>query len=150
MIKRIFQVTESNNSLSSVLLLLRTITGIAMMMHGWSKIQNPFGWMPADGPMHIPASFQFLAALSEFAGGAALILGFLNPVTNLGIAITMIVAVYFHMIVRGDPFVNPKGGSYELALVYLGINILFIVTGPGKFSVDRLLFGKSSTNKGSD
>lgn len=127
---------------STALLLLRLIVGAAFVLHGWGKIQTPFNWMPSQAPVHIPGFFQFFAALSEFGGGIALILGLLTPIASLGIGCTMSVAVHMHMIVRRDPFVNSTGGmSYEPALVYLGISILFLALGPGKFSLDKKIFG---------
>ena len=47
------------------LLVLRLIAGSALMQHGWSKIQNPFGWMNAFNP-GMPAPLQGLAALVDF------------------------------------------------------------------------------------
>ena len=55
------------------LLLLRLVVGAAFLFHGWSKIHNPWGWMGAGSSM--PGILQSLAALSEFGGGMALILG---------------------------------------------------------------------------
>src|SRR3989338_11516043 len=102
---------------STALLLLRLIVGAAFVLHGWGKIQHPFGWMGPEAT--IPGVFQFLAAISEFGGGLAWILGLLTPIASLGIGCTMTVAVYMHLIVRQDPFVNRTGGSsYEPALVY--------------------------------
>lgn len=130
-------------SASTALLLLRLIVGAAFVIHGWGKIQHPFNWMPPQAPVQIPSFFQFLAALSEFGGGIALILGFLTPLASLGLISTMTVAVYFHMIVNKDPFVSHAAGgmSYEPALVYLSIAILFLALGPGKFSLDKKIFG---------
>ena len=143
MIKRIFQISSQSIPASSVLLILRLAVGIAFMYHGWGKIQNPFGWVPPEAPMQIPAVFQFLAAFSEFGGGIALVLGLLTPLNAFGMGITMSVAVYLHMIVLKDPYVNQKGGgSYELALIYLCIAILFFVVGPGKYSMDSIIFGE--------
>src|SRR6476660_9665973 len=85
------------------LLALRLVVGTAFMMHGWGKIQHPFGWMPPDAP--VPAVLQALAALSEFGGGLAWIVGLLTPLACLGILGTMSVALRFH-ISRGDPFVG--------------------------------------------
>ena len=129
---------------STALLALRLIAGIAFTMHGWGKIQHPFNWMPAEAPVHIPGIFQFLAAFSEFGGGIAWVLGLLTPLASLGIACTMTVAVYMHMIVFKDPFVSnaPGAGSYEPALVYLGVALLILAAGPGKFSLDAKLFGE--------
>ena len=59
-----------------------------------------------------------------------------------GYEITMTVAVCTHVFMMGDPFVNPTGGrSFEPALVYWGIAILFLAAGPGKFALDRKFFG---------
>ncbi|QQR80617.1 MAG: DoxX family protein [Deltaproteobacteria bacterium] len=129
-------------SASAALLVLRLITGVAFMIHGWGKIQTPFSWMPPEAP--IPAFLQFLAALSEFGGGLALILGLLTPLASFGIFCTMSFAVNMHMVVMKHPFVStaPGGMSYEPALVYWGISLLLLLTGAGKFSLDRKIFGE--------
>ena len=128
---------------SAALLLLRLIVGAAFVIHGWGKIQTPMNWMPAEAPVHVPGLFQLLAAVSEFGGGIALILGLLTPLAMLGLISTMAVAVYMQLVIFKAPFVSSTGGSsYEPALGYLGIAILFLAIGPGKFSLDRLLFGE--------
>lgn len=110
------------------------------MTHGWGKIQNPLGWMGPDA--FAPPVFQALAALSEFGGGLAWVIGFLTPLASLGILSTMVVAIYTHAVMRGDPFVSQTGGpSYELALVYFSIALLLLTAGPGKYSLDRRFFG---------
>ncbi|MBI4115592.1 MAG: DoxX family protein [Candidatus Omnitrophica bacterium] len=143
-IKHLLQPVPQSAFASTALLLLRLIAGAAFVFHGWGKIQTPFGWMGPEAT--IPAFFQFLAAISEFGGGIAWIIGLLTPIASLGIGCTMTVAVHMHMLVRHDPFVNLTGGlSYEPALVYLGIAILFLVLGPGKFSLDKKIFGERGT-----
>src|ERR1044071_3379761 len=59
------------------LLLIRLVVGSAFMLHGWGKIQHPFSWMGPESP--VPGFFQLLAAISEFGGGLAWILGLLTP-----------------------------------------------------------------------
>jgi putative oxidoreductase len=123
------------------LLIIRVIVGAALMFHGWGKIQKPFSWMPPEAP--IPGFLQALAALSEFGGGLALIIGLLTPLAAFGIACTMAFATFGHHMRQGDPFVATSGGpSYELAAVYLGAALLMILAGPGKISLDALLFGR--------
>ena len=85
-----------------------------------------------------PAIFQALAAISEFGGGLAWIIGALVPLASLGIACTMLVAIHKHVIVSGQPFVG-KGGSYESALIFLAIAVLLVAVGPGRFSIDTWL-----------
>ena len=128
---------------SAGLLLLRLVAGAAFLYHGYGKIQNPFGWMGPDAGF--PGIFQALAALSEFGGGLAWMLGLLTPLASFGLACTMTVAVWMHAAVLHDPFVALQGGrSYELASVYLCVAVLLLLAGPGRFSVDRVAFGEKS------
>lgn len=120
------------------LLLLRLVAGAAMLLHGWPKIQAPFSWMPAEAP--VPGILQALAAVSEFfGGGLGWLVGFLTPLASLGMLATMTVAVMFHAG-RGDPFVGQGGPSYELALLYWMLALLFLLIGPGRFSLDAQVF----------
>lgn len=137
-IKCFLQPYTQPKSVSIAFLLLRLVAGVAMMMHGWGKIQSPLSWMGPDAP--VPGILQALAALSEFGGGLALVLGLLTSIAMLGLAFTMAGAVYMHAVVKGDPLV----GGYELALVYLAISILFMIAGPGKFALDNKLFGNKT------
>jgi putative oxidoreductase len=140
-IKKLFSVPDHSMFASTALLVLRVVAGLAFMMHGWMKIQSPFDWMGPDA--FAPGVFQALAALSEFGGGLAWILGLLTPLASLGILCTMVVAFSFHAFVRGDPFVAMAGGpAYELAAVYFCIALLLIAVGPGRFSLDRAFFGR--------
>jgi len=140
-LKRVVQPVPHPAFPSAVLLVLRLVAGTAFIIHGWQKIQTPFSWM---GPQStVPALFQFLAALSEFGGGIAWILGLLTPLAALGIGCTMTVAVFMHSMVLHDPFVSLAGGrSYELASSYLCIALLLLALGPGRFSVDAKIFGE--------
>lgn len=137
-VKCFFQRYAQPNCASTGLLIVRLVVGLAFIMHGWGKIQTPFSWMGPDAP--VPGVLQLLAAISEFGGGIALILGLLTSLAMLGMTITMAVAVYTHAIVKGDPFVG-QGSSYELAAVYMVIAMMFIAVGPGKFSLDNKIFG---------
>jgi putative oxidoreductase len=139
----LFKPLHLSGPVSTGLLLLRLVAGLAFMFHGWGKIQNPTGWMGPNAT--VPGVFQALAALSEFGGGLAWMLGLLTPLASLGLACTMAVAAYTHAFVLHDPFV-PKGpgGSYELASVYFCLAVLFLLAGPGRFSLDRLIFGEKA------
>ncbi len=124
---------------SAGLLVLRLVVGAALVLHGWPKIQNPMGWMPADAP--VPGFFQACSAVAEFGGGIALILGLVTRVAALALVVNMAVAATFH-IRRGDPFVNLTGGpSFELAAAYFACAVLFLLAGPGRLSLDAVAFG---------
>ncbi len=124
------------------LLLLRLVSGLAFVFHGWGKIQDPFDWMGEGAAF--PGILQAAAAVSEFGGGLAWMLGLLTPLASLGLAGTMAVAIHMHAVVLEHPFVpqGPGPGSYELASVYLCIALLLLLGGPGRYSADRVIFGE--------
>lgn len=140
--KRFFQPLRLPAVPSLALLLLRLVCGLAFMHHGWGKIQAPFSWMGPDGK--VPGVLQALAAFSEFGGGLAWILGLLTSLASLGMACTMAVAAYLHACILKDPFVasGPGQAAYELAAVYLCVSLVLMLAGPGRWSLDRLLFGE--------
>ena len=143
---RHFLYCDTTGWIGSVGLLgLRLVMGAAFILHGWPKIQHPFDWM---GPAaSVPAIFQMLAAVAEFFGGMALVVGLLTRLASLGIMTNMIVAIGIVHLPHGDPFVGKPGGhSYELAAVYLACAVLFVILGPGRYSLDCVLF--RSVSKG--
>jgi putative oxidoreductase len=126
---------------SAGLLMIRLVAGLAFVFHGYGKIQSPFGWMGPNA--NVPGIFQALAAISEFGGGMAWMLGVLTPLASFGLACTMVMAVRLVALVMHAPFVATEPGkiSYELASVYLCVALLLLFAGPGRFSVDHLIFG---------
>jgi putative oxidoreductase len=123
------------------LLALRLAAGTAFIYHGWGKIQHPMSWMPPEAP--IPGWLQMLAAISEFGGGIAWILGALTPLFSFGLFCTMAFATLGVHVRMGHPLVADEHGgpSFELPLAYLTIALVLMLVGPGKISVDALLFG---------
>ncbi len=142
MMRRFF--TEFPGGLKgTAILLVRIVVGLAFILHGWPKMQNPTGWMNGMGNVAIPAFLQVLAALAEFGGGIALILGLLSRVAAFGIVCQMVGAMALVHVPQGDPFVGIGRPGFELALINLAIAFLLVVLGPGRFSLDYLLFGRS-------
>jgi putative oxidoreductase len=120
------------------LLVVRLVFGAALTLHGVQKMSSPFGWMGADSS--VPGVLQFLAFLSEFGGGLAILFGLLTPLASLGVAITMIVAMV--MVHASHPFVSASGPSKEGAATYLAVALLMLLSGPGTLSLDWLLLGR--------
>jgi putative oxidoreductase len=123
------------------LLVIRIFFGIAIAEHGWVKIQHPFAWMGASAP--VPGWLQSLAAVSEFGGGLAMIVGLLTPLAMFGIMCTMAFAIIKVHLPAHAPYVAPHGGpSYELAGHYFILALALIIGGPGALSVDAYLFNR--------
>ena len=138
-IKSFFKISAQSNVSSIALLAVRLVVGVAFVIHGWEKILDPFGWMSPWS--QVPGFFQFLAALSQFGGGIALITGLLTRLASLGLFITMAYAYVFH-ITQGHPFIAVGGKpSYEIAAFYTAVSFMFLLIGPGRFSIDAKVFG---------
>jgi putative oxidoreductase len=139
-LKNFFAVNKDTMAMDFAILGIRLFVGYAFIIHGWGKIQNPMSWMGPESPVW--GVFQLMAALSEFGGGIALILGLLSRLGALGLTITMSVAASFHLFGQGDPLIaTGPGGSAEPAVNYLLIGILLLIHGPGRHSLDKVIFG---------
>jgi len=128
------------------LLVLRLVFGAAFVLHGAGKITHAFDWMGPGAP--VPGFMQALAALSEFGGGLAMILGFLTPLAALGLLATMSVALLTVHIPAGHSFVSsdPSKQGFELPMIYWTIALTTLLTGPGAYSVDALLFNRKKSD----
>jgi putative oxidoreductase len=120
------------------LLVLRLVAGTAFILHGWPKIQHPTSWFGTG----VSPILQLAAALAEFGGGIALILGFLTPLVTAAIAIDMLFALFLVHLPKHQPFVGGgPGGSFEVPLLYFAVMVALFATGPGRYSLDAALFG---------
>lgn len=117
------------------LLLFRVFVGAAMAFgHGLGKLppseQLIQGVEGMGFPM--PVVFAWAASLSEFLGGILIVLGLFTRYSALFLGFTMAVAAF---VVHGaDPF-----KVKEMALLYLASCVLLLLSGAGKYSLDRLI-----------
>ncbi len=118
--------------------LVRIVVGIVAVVHGWPKMKDLGVFIASVQKMGIPLApvFGTAAALSEFLGGIALILGLFGRWAGFFLACTMAVAVFK---VHGPNGFFNKASGYEYPLVLLVASISIVLSGSGPLSLDRLL-----------
>jgi putative oxidoreductase len=118
--------------------LVRVIVGVVGAVHGWPKMKDLGAFIANVEKLGIPLApvFGTAAALSEFLGGIALILGLFGRWAGFFFACTMAVAVFK---VHGANGFLSKGNGYEYPLVLLVASISIVLSGSGPLSIDRLL-----------
>lgn len=135
---------------SKPLLIIRVFLGIVFFAHGAQKV---FGWFGGGGlrgtityfkqALGVPPPLTVLAALTEFLGGLAMIVGLLVRPAAVGFIIVMLVAIKtVHW--RNGFFLNwslepGKGHGFEMNFALIGMALAILVGGAGAFSIDRLL-----------
>ncbi len=131
--KRLLRPTPQTFRVSLGLLVMRVVMGAALSWRGAGKLPDLFSWSTEP----IPGILQAMAALTEFVGGAALVVGAVTPIAAAGIACTMAVAVWLHLD-NNQPFVGHD--TFELARMYLAFALVLLITGPGRFAMDNRLW----------
>jgi len=120
---------------------LRIGLGSIMFANGAQKVFGIWGgkgfdaWISGNAPLQLRPSWFWLgaAALSEFLGGAMIMIGLFTRVAAFLIACDMAVAVYgVHW--RNGFFLRDGGFEYAFALLCMALSLL--ITGGGNASVD--------------
>jgi putative oxidoreductase len=133
--RRLFNTNFNNESVHFMLLILRVAIGAFMLVHGYQKLQ----WVLAGGELQfadpiglgVPASL-YLAVFAEFFCSILVILGLATRLATIPLIILMLVAVF---IVHGPDGFDKKEHGLHFLVVYL----FLLVTGPGKYSIDRFI-----------
>lgn len=108
-----------------------------LLGHGWGKLSN-FSLIAPNfpDPLGFGSGVRLgLAVFAEFFASLALIFGFLTRLTTFALIVAMLMAAF--VIHAGDQY-----KKMELALVYLIPYLTILLSGPGKYSLDRLMFKK--------
>lgn len=120
-------------SIDISLLLLRLALGLIFIVHGLPKIKNlrmtahhfeSMGFRPGN-------LWGTIVAFVEFFGGLAVFFGLLTGVAALGIAINMIVALFWK-INKGQGLV----GGFEFDLILLVVALTIVMLGGGAYSLE--------------
>jgi putative oxidoreductase len=127
------------------LLVLRVVVGVTFFAHGWLKFHG-MGMAGTTGfftnlGIPAPAFMAWVVVLVEMVGGLVLILGvFTLPV---GLLLTADMIGVLLTAKRGGSFIGQK--SYELELNLLAGSLALALSGPGMFSLAKMLRGKQSS-----
>ena len=128
-------------------LVLRLTLGLVMFPHGAQKL---FGWYGGFGfggtmgfftqQMGMPWVIAFLVIIGESFGSIALLLGLLTRFTAAGFGVIMLGAITMVHLPHGF-FMNwsgkQAGEGYEYHLLVIGLAAALLITGAGRWSVDR-------------
>lgn len=125
-------------------LVLRAAIGGLMAGHGAQKLFGSFNGPGIEGTagfmemlgLRPGKPWAQLAGVSEFGGGVLTALGFLNPLGPLGIIGSM--AMASRTAHGGKPIWITEGGA-ELPVTNIAAATALMLSGPGKYSVDRAL-----------
>lgn len=130
-------------------LILRLTLGFVMFPHGAQKL---LGWYNGFGfsgtlsffteTMHLPWLVAFLIIIGEFFGSLGLLVGFLTRFSAASIAVIMLGAISLVHWPHGffmNWFGKQAGEGYEYHLLVLGISIVLVIIGAGRWSVDGVI-----------
>ena len=124
------------------LAILRIVLGIAMAVHGWSKLSGGIGGVAGFfGSLGIPAPglMAWVVTLVELVGGILLVVGFLTQIAGILIAIEMLGIILFAFLLRGAPFIENGGITWEKEAVFGAAALCLALSGPGAWSVDDVV-----------
>lgn len=142
---RLLRWTESGRDLAP--LLMRLYFGYFWLETGWAKLHNIdaftqrfMGW-----GIPLPHLSAVVSAFTEFGGGLLLMLGLCTRLAMLPMIFNMLVAFFVVVI----PQLNGFDSYFEIdEPLYALIFFWFLMAGPGRLSVDHLLFGRLSAPRG--
>jgi putative oxidoreductase len=133
-------------------LLMRVGVGLVFIPHGYSKVFGKGGVaaFAADLPSyHLPSFLGYVSAYAEMFGAILLIVGFLARVDAFLLACTMAAATF--LVQLPDALSDVQPGTIRIFEAIRGIEMPFtlmiaclalILLGPGRLSVDALVFRK--------
>lgn len=128
----------------------RIVIGFVMLPHGLQKLLGMFGGAGFTGTVDffvgsgVPYIVAVLIILGESLGALGLILGFLSRICAAGIAIIMLGAIFMVHLPNGffmNWFGSNTGEGYEYHILAVGLALVVLIKGGGKWSVDGAISG---------
>ena len=135
MMHRITRINYTETTVGIALLVLRVGVGALMMHHGYDKLTHFKEYEPEFMNFIGLGTTTSLALVvfAEFFCSAMILIGLLTSVSTIPLIITMGVALFM----AHDGAVFAKG---EMATLYLFVYVALMIVGPGKYSLDAVIF----------
>lgn len=132
--KNVFSINRSSESIDIAIFLARAGIAVLMLTHGISKAalfnETPVQFMDFMG---LGSEISLgLAIFAEIGCSVLILLGLGTRIAVIPLIVTMLVAVF--VAHSGDPFAHK-----EMGLHYLLVYIMLLLTGSGKYSLDRVI-----------
>lgn len=138
-------------------LIARLTLGIVILPHGLQLMFGSFGGYGFTGSMNyftgaagLPWVIGFLVILLQFLGSLLIIAGVaVRPLAlaTIFLFIGMIVTAHLDHGFFMNWYGSQKGEGFEYHLLVIGLALLLLVEGAGKYSVDSLLSKKIQSRK---
>lgn len=119
----------------SAILFMRIFVGAMMLTHGIGKLQNYNAIVNSfPDPLGISSAASFtLITLAEVGCSVLIIMGLFTRLATLPLIFGMYVATFL-------AFPDKSFAEGELSFVYMGIYIMLLISGGGKYALDALFF----------
>src|SRR6185369_6086130 len=133
---------HDKSAVDVALLLARVIVGAVFMAHGAQKLFGAFGGPGLSAFVGMMGPIGYLVAIGEFFGGLGIVVGFLSPFSAASIIVIMLGGIAmvhgkvgFFMNWMG----NQGGEGFEYHLLAIGILLVVLIAGPGRYALARSL-----------
>lgn len=139
------KIIRTNNNLTGTF--LRLALAITIVPHGYQKIID-FGNILTVLESHygLPTYVGTLVIFIEFFSAIFLLLGLYSRINAALLGFVLLCASFYHL--EHGFFINwfgsQAGEGYQFHLLYILVAIASVITGGGKFSLDRILQDKFS------
>lgn len=147
--EKIFNTTDSLAPLA-----IRLMLGLVVFLHGAQKLLGWFGGYGFSGTMvfftdtmGLPWLIGFLVIILESFGAIALLMGIATRIVAgfyLILALGIVFTSHIQYGIFMNWFGNQQGEGYEYFLLWIGMAVSLILTGGGKYSLDRTVVVKST------
>lgn len=125
----------SDRWFDSAVLFMRIFIGAMMLTHGIGKLQNYNAIVNSfPDPLGIGSAASFtLITLTEVGCSVLLIMGLMTRLATLPLIFGMFVATFL-------AFPDKTFAEGELSFIYMGIYIMLLISGGGRYAIDAFLF----------